>query len=318
MKKSFLLVLPALLVLLAAGLAISHPENAAPQAMVKRYSFALGGFRMGLSLSEPTSAVKKSLNIDHGVIVEGVVKGSPAEEAGIKEGDVILSVNDKDVEGAEDIQEQLSSMDKPEAMDVQILRDGHPMTVTVTPEKRDFKTFMTGMQGRYLGVELQDLDPDLAQYFQVDPKAGVLVARVVEDSPAQKAGLRSGDVITSMNGKKMEDADGVREALNDLNDDNESVSISILRHGKAMNLTATPEERHFNMHDMPALSGLQNMHLPDPETMDQLREQMENMKDDYKSMKKEEIQQLKDEIEKDLRQSIDELKDEIKTMKKSQ
>lgn len=291
MRKLVCIMLPALVVLLVTGLAISRPEKEAPtKPLMRQWAFGFGGYRLGLTLSPLNSAVRKNLKIDHGVIVEEVLEDSPADRAGIREGDIILKLNGKQVEDVGDIREMLSSMDKAAPMDVELMREGEKLTLTVTPEKREFNWAMGGMTGNYLGVELQELDEDLASYFQVDPKAGVLVAGVEDNTPAKEAGLRSGDVITYFNGQKVDSSDDVRRMLSKL-DDNETAELTILRHGKSMKIIAKPEPQKFRMHNMPDIPEIPELSaLPDAREMDQLREEIDRMKDEIREMKKEDIQ----------------------------
>jgi serine protease Do len=84
-----------------------------------------------------------------------------------------------------------------------------------------------------LGAVIQELGPQLADYFKV--KAGVLVASVTSGSPAAQAGLKAGDVITALNGTDVKVPGDVARAIRDLPDGRE-VSLSIVRNGAAMTL----------------------------------------------------------------------------------
>lgn len=84
-----------------------------------------------------------------------------------------------------------------------------------------------------LGVVVQEMTPQLGEYFGA--KTGVLVASVTEDSPAAHAGVKAGDVITSVNGKGITDADSLRRAVRD-HPDGQELSLGILRDRKAQTL----------------------------------------------------------------------------------
>lgn len=93
-----------------------------------------------------------------------------------------------------------------------------------------------------LGVSLQELTPQLQEYFGAKD-GGALVASVTKDSAAEKAGLKAGDVITSVNGSSMRDADDIARALRQAEGE---VTIGVLRDKKATTLKATidpPEPR---------------------------------------------------------------------------
>src|SRR5215470_17507036 len=81
--------------------------------------------------------------------------------------------------------------------------------------------------GPWLGVETQDLDSDLGDYFSRPDGKGVLVTHVLDDTPAKKAGMRSGDVIIEVDGKSVEDTYDLRIDLRDK--DAGPVKVTVLR-----------------------------------------------------------------------------------------
>ncbi len=88
-----------------------------------------------------------------------------------------------------------------------------------------------------LGVIVQDLTPNLATAFGLGPQRGVVVAEVVQDSAADRAGLLPGDVITHLNGKMLNDASALRNAVG-LLPVGTKVALDVLRDGKSRHLTA--------------------------------------------------------------------------------
>ena len=98
--------------------------------------------------------------------------------------------------------------------------------------------FVSGSRGR-LGVSVQSLTPDLQEYFGAK-NGGALVSSVTKESAAAKAGVKAGDVITSLNGKTVEDSDDLVRELDDLTGE---VTIVVLRDKKEMTLKATLERR---------------------------------------------------------------------------
>ncbi len=90
----------------------------------------------------------------------------------------------------------------------------------------------------YLGVVIQPLTPDLAESFSMDPGKGVLVAQVSENSPAEKAGLRQGDVIVEYGGKPVTDVGNFRNRVS-LTAPGSTETITVLRDGKRKTLKVT-------------------------------------------------------------------------------
>lgn len=97
---------------------------------------------------------------------------------------------------------------------------------------------ITGPRGR-LGVQLNELTPELADYFGAKD-GGVLVSRVTPDSPAAKAGLKAGDVITSVDGDRVRDTD---DLVDELRDRNGEITLGIVRDKQETSVKATIEER---------------------------------------------------------------------------
>jgi serine protease Do/serine protease DegQ len=93
-----------------------------------------------------------------------------------------------------------------------------------------------------LGVNVQTLTPDIAQSMELGNVQGALVSQVVSDSAAEKAGLKAGDVVTSINGKSVKDAAGLRNSIGLLSV-GDKVDIALLRDGKARRVTAMIGER---------------------------------------------------------------------------
>jgi C-terminal processing protease CtpA/Prc len=112
------------------------------------------------------------------------------------------------------------------------------------PRRFDFRlpapgSRIPGSRGR-LGVTVQSMTPELEEYFGAK-NGGVLVSSVTQDSPAAKAGLKAGDVITAIDGDRVEDSGDLVRELNDATSDD--VTISLLRDRKEMTLKASITRR---------------------------------------------------------------------------
>ena len=96
------------------------------------------------------------------------------------------------------------------------------------------------VQRGFLGVQVQDLSPDLAEAFGLKQQSGAIVNRIMEDSPASRAGLLPGDIITRINGRPIKNAGDVRNQIG-LLQVGDTISFDILREGKKLTLAATIE-----------------------------------------------------------------------------
>lgn len=164
---------------------------------------------------------------DAGVVVNAVNAGSPAERAGFKSGDVVEEFDGQPVRSAQQLMRVVAETRPNRAVTAIVRRDGARQTLTVTPEAtragslapklfnfesrpdavRRFLEPGTASSPRRLGVEVAPLSQQLAGYFGVG--GGALVSTVDAGTPAAQAGLRSGDVITAINGEAIADPSDV-------------------------------------------------------------------------------------------------------------
>ena len=172
---------------------------------------------------------------------------------------------------------------------------------------------LTDEKAGYLGVHIQDLTEQLGGHFKIKDGKGVLVSEVVEDSPAEKAGLKAGDVITKVDDKKVASASELSEAVRSYEPESK-VTVSVVRDGKTKKLNAKlgeaenklfahhnfemPEkmaEKHKMMFKMPAHPELEDFDFRDFEfdtqefkaDMEKLKKELEELKLQMKQLQKE-------------------------------
>jgi len=121
-----------------------------------------------------------------------------------------------------------------------IIRDGK---VIEGPNVIGFEDLMSGKRA-FLGVSLTDLTSELREYFGAPKDSGALVASVEDNSPADKAGLRVGDVILAVDGKEVESTWDLRAQLRDKKD-GDTARIEVLRGKSRQTLVATLVEREL-------------------------------------------------------------------------
>ncbi|HSB69196.1 MAG TPA: DegQ family serine endoprotease [Candidatus Methylomirabilis sp.] len=164
---------------------------------------------LGVSIQSITPELAKSLKLKDtkGGLVAGVTKGSPAEAAGIKQGDVIVRFDGKDVTEMHNLPALVAVTPIDKEVPVTILRDGAEQTLKVKVgkmpgEQAEASGPAEPSQGKW-GLALRSLDSRTAQRLGVTPGEGVLVAGVQSGSPAEQAGVRSGDIILEVNRQKV-------------------------------------------------------------------------------------------------------------------
>jgi membrane-associated protease RseP (regulator of RpoE activity) len=157
------------------------------------------------------------------------------------------------------------------------------------------ETFVSGWPGRsrrgYLGVRLLEITPELRAHFGVPKDSGVLVAGVEKDSPAAKAGIQVGDIITRADGERIQSGSDLTRAVR-RRKAGEAVKLEVSRDRAARSLTAKIEERRSAEFDMGDLGGLGRRIGRDvgrdigrhawvlqsrPEDLDRLRDRLEEL-----------------------------------------
>lgn len=183
---------------------------------------------LGIRNAPITDELAKKFNATarEGVIVAEVFPGSPADKAGLEPGDVILSVNGTNISDPKQLQQIVERLDigKPYAMHIQ--RGGKAMDLKVTIEEMpaDFgmakrENGSSGSPGKkfnQLGLNLQNLTPDLARQLGLGATKGIVVVGVEEGSPAALAGVKQGDVVEKVGNKPVTTLEEFDEAVKDL------------------------------------------------------------------------------------------------------
>jgi serine protease Do len=216
-----------------------------------------GGAHIGVTLRDLDEEDQKRGKVTNGVIVESVEADSPAAKAGIKDGDVIVEFDGERVRSSRQLTRLVQETVPGRSVSVAAMRDGQRVAMTVQPRDggenvfryldlpgvkiaptpapmkprtTPFSLFVT--PGR-LGIGVSELSPQLAEYFGT--KDGVLVSSVSDNSVAAKAGVKAGDVITSVDGAAVNDADDLRRRTQGL-DAGAEFTLGIVRDRKAMTL----------------------------------------------------------------------------------
>lgn len=223
---------------------------------------------LGVEAHEVTSEKVKEwkLPAERGVLVNSVAPDSPAAKAGLKEKDVITEVNGQQVEGAMQFRRMIREIPAGRAVRLTVWRDGRAQALTVTlgkaeeahrawmnepgtfsfhmpditiPEfpSMDYHSGVFMFPGAHarLGIDAEDLSGQLGTYFGAPDGQGILVRGVSSGSPAEKAGVKAGDVITSFNGERIRSVGELREKLMAKKDD-KSVKLGILRNKSSLTL----------------------------------------------------------------------------------
>ena len=172
---------------------------------------------LGVNIQEVTPELAKSFGLkeNKGALVAQVGPGSPAEKAGIEQGDVILEFDGKAVSDSKDLPRIVASTPVGKMVTVKLSREGKGLDRSLKVGELDEK--VEGAEApsshKSLGISVQDLTPEIAQGLGLKKATGVVVTQVEPGSPAAEAGLRTGDVIREVNRKPVKRTDDFVQRL---------------------------------------------------------------------------------------------------------
>jgi serine protease Do len=247
-----------------------------PETQITVFDGGEGPSWLGVETQEvtPENAKELKLPAERGVVVAGVTKDSPAAKAGLKENDVITEVNGQRVEGAAQFRRMIHEIPAGRSAQLTVWRDGRSQTLSATLGKAEERhnSWMNATPGTFafrmpdveipempsmdfgdgmmlvpggrprLGIDAEDIGGQLGSFFGAPDGEGILVRSVNSGSPAEKAGLRAGDVIISFNGDRVRSLGDLRQKLATQNDA-KTAKIGVLRNKSEISLTVVLPER---------------------------------------------------------------------------
>jgi serine protease Do len=201
------------------GIGFAIPTDLARGIMVSliEYGKVTRGY-LGVRLQDITAPLAKEfvLKNDQGALLSEVVPNGPADKAGLKDGDVIISFNGTPVSDSRHLKLEVAGIAPGEKVPVEIVRNGSDKTIDVKvkelPDDQQMAKNSTGDNsqdnGTLQGVGVGDMDAQARQQFNIpDHVKGAVITEVAPDSAAAEAGLKTGDVIMEINHHPVASAD---------------------------------------------------------------------------------------------------------------
>src|SRR5216117_943816 len=190
------------------GIGFSIPINQAKEVM--RQLIASGrvvrGW-LGIAIQDVTDELAGTFGVKEGVLVAEVMKGGPAEAAGVRQGDVIVELNGAPIKEVPELQRRVAAVAPGQPVRLKVIRERKPvaLSVTVTEMPAEEPVLAGAPEDEGWGLSVESLSGDAAAQLGLTIAAGLLVTDVVAGSPADKAGLRRGDVIVEVGKKPVAD-----------------------------------------------------------------------------------------------------------------
>jgi serine protease Do len=173
-----------------------------------------GWLGVGIQRITPQLAKSFGLKEEGGALVSQVFKDSPAERAGIKQGDVILEFDGKKIAEFGELSRTVASTPAGNTVDIKVFREGRELTFQAKiAEMKEEREAIEAPSRRPLGLSVQDVTPELARRLGVEEGSGVAVTRVEPRGPAASAGINRGDVIQEVNRQPVGSVEEFNRAL---------------------------------------------------------------------------------------------------------
>jgi len=195
---------------------------------------------LGVYIQEVTPEIAKQFGLPEdakGVLVGDVVKDSPAEEAGIKRGDIIIKVNDEEVNSPGELQDKIRDIDIGEKANIEIMRDGKAIRFivkigempTVEEEGSEFpKEKVFSVQ---TGLKVEAVTSEIAKESELPWVKGLVIAEVIPGSSADDMGLQRGDIILEVNRIEVSSVEEWEEVISRL-EPGDTLLLLVFRNGR--------------------------------------------------------------------------------------
>jgi len=231
------------------------------------FFYSTGRSYLGVDVRDITSDRVSALKLkeERGVEITTVYQDAPAGKAGLKEHDVILEFNGSKVESEEQFRRMIRETPPGRTVTLGISRDGNPMNISVQigdrgkiasnifrmdgngwkvitpqpPQPPDFNIPFDIQVPTYtpsLGIQVDNLGQQLGEYFGVKNGEGLLVKSVEKGSPAEKGGMKAGDVIVRADNEKVSDRADLRRILR-AHRSGGKINVAVIRDKREQNLT---------------------------------------------------------------------------------
>jgi serine protease Do len=200
---------------------------------------------LGVMIQKINSDLKDKLSLkdENGALVADVIADGPAEKAGLRRGDVIVSFDGKEIKETHELPYIVASTPVGKKVEVEVIRKGRKKSFDVKIEelKGDKESPVVREERTNLGLTVKEITPELAKNLRLSETSGLVVFQVKDNSPAAEAGIRPGDIILEVDQDPVKDIEQF-SSKSEAYKSGDTVLFLIKRRGATLYLTVKVEE----------------------------------------------------------------------------
>jgi serine protease Do len=224
----------------SVGIGFAIPVNMAKELLpqLKKGKVVRGWLGVMIQTITPELKDKLDLKDEKGALVADVTSGGPAEKAGIKRGDVIVTFDSKEIKEMKDLPYIVGSTPVGKEVTVEVIRKGRieRIEVKIGELEGEKEAQVEVAEGPKLGLTVHELTPELARGYGLTEMSGLVVVDVEGNSPASEAGIRPGDLIVEIDQVPVRDLDRFNKIISGYRD-GDTVLFLVKRRGTTLYLT---------------------------------------------------------------------------------
>tara|TARA_B100000579_G_C22469975_1_gene682953 strand:- start:59 stop:721 length:663 start_codon:yes stop_codon:yes gene_type:complete len=182
---------------------------------------------LGVGIQDVSQDLAKAFKLKNtkGSLITAVMEDTPAQKAGMLKGDVVVSINNKEIRNSNHLRNEIANAGAFTEIDLELIREGKSVNIKLKLDKRPQNVGISNMkpkltpaveQVEFLGMTVKELTDKNAEKLGVKLGIGVLISKIESGSPAEKAGLLTGMIIQEVERKAVKNIDIFKKILNEM------------------------------------------------------------------------------------------------------